>query len=103
MFLIVSPSVVFFGLSAVLNGAFQGSGFTVPVMVSNLSRIWLFRIPAVYGLSMVLLGGPTAAGSEVGIWWGMFVSNFLAFVMLWIWFRHGKWVQARVGLPDPPA
>jgi putative MATE family efflux protein len=103
MFLIVSPAVVFFGLSAVLNGAFQGSGFTVPVMISNLSRIWLFRIPAVYLLSMVLLGGPAAAGAEVGIWWGMFVSNFLSFLMIWIWFTRGTWARARVSLPDPPA
>jgi len=103
MFLLVAPAVVFFSLATVLNGAFQGSGFTVPVMVSNLSRIWLFRIPAVYLLCMVVLDGPGASGAALGIWWGMLLSNFLAFGMIWIWYGRGAWARARITLAEPPA
>ncbi|MBN2432448.1 MAG: MATE family efflux transporter [Acidobacteria bacterium] len=102
MFLLVAPAVLFFSLAAVLNGAFQGSGFTVPVMVSNLSRIWLFRIPAVYLLCMLVLGGPGTSGAALGIWWGMLLSNFLAFVMIGIWYGRGAWTRARITLSDPP-
>jgi putative MATE family efflux protein len=96
MFYIISPSVLFFGLSTVLNGAFQGSGFTVPIMVTHLSRIWLFRIPLVYILSSIILKGPGDIESSVGIWWGMLFSNFLAFVMILLWYWRGKWAKARI-------
>ncbi len=96
MFYIIAPSILFFGLSTVLNGAFQGSGFTIPVMVTNLSRIWLFRIPFVYLLCMVILKGPGDINSSVGIWWGMFFSNLLAFVMISLWYLRGTWAKARI-------
>jgi len=101
MFYIISPSVLFFGLSTVLNGAFQGSGFTVPVMITNLSRIWLFRIPLVYLFSWVLMNGPKDMSASVGIWWGMFFSNLLAFIMIYIWYLRGNWAQARIQSPPP--
>ena len=94
MFYIISPSVLFFGLTAVLNGAFQGSGYTVPVMVTHLARIWIFRIPLVYLLAIVILKGPANINASVGIWWAMFLSNFLSFVMILIWYSRGKWAKA---------
>lgn len=96
MFHIIAPSVLFFGLATVLNGAFQGSGFTVPVMVTHLSRVWLFRIPLVYIFSTILMKGPSDIASSAGIWWGMFCSNLLAFVMILLWYLPGKWARARI-------
>ncbi len=96
MFLIISPSVFFFGLSSVINGAFQGSGYTIPVMVTNLSRIWLFRIPFVYLISIYFMGGPTNPEAMNGIWWGMFFSNVLSFLMIYFWYAKGNWVKARI-------
>jgi putative MATE family efflux protein len=96
MFYIIAPSILFFGLSTVLNGAFQGSGYTVPVMVTHLSRVWLFRIPFVYVISMIILKGPTDIHASVGIWWGMFFSNLFAFVMIFLWYLQGKWLKARI-------
>jgi putative MATE family efflux protein len=96
MFYIMPFSVLFFGLSTVLQGAFQGSGNTVPVMVVQLSRIWFFRIPAVYFLSMVVLNGPADIHASVGIWWGMVFSNTAAFVLLLAWYMRGKWAEARI-------
>lgn len=96
MFYITPPSLIFFGISTVLQGAFQGSGYTVPVMVTNLARIWVFRIPFVYLFAMVILDGPTDIHACVGIWWGMVISNFLAYLMLHYWYNKGKWTKARI-------
>jgi putative MATE family efflux protein len=96
MFYILPFSVLFFGLSTVLQGAFQGSGDTVPIMVTQILRVWLFRIPAVYLLSIVLLNGPTDIHASVGIWWGMVISNIATFFMLLIWYVRGKWAVPRI-------
>jgi putative MATE family efflux protein len=104
MFYITPPSLIFFGLSTVLQGAFQGSGHTVPVMVTNLARIWLFRIPFVYLFAVVLLDGPTDIHACVGIWWGMVASNFFSYLMLYYWYRKGTWTKARIKKePTPPS
>ncbi len=96
MFLIISTSVLFFALGSVLNGAFQGSGYTIPVMVSNLLRIWMFRIPIVYLISFVILKGPGNPGAQNGVWWGMFFSNVFAFFIILIWYLPGKWKKVRI-------
>jgi putative MATE family efflux protein len=96
MFYILPLSVLFFGLSTVLQGAFQGSGDTVPVMVTHILRVWLFRIPVVYLLSIVLLNGPADIHASVGIWWGMVISNIAAFFMLFAWYVKGNWAEARI-------
>ena len=94
MFYIVSPSVVFFALTSVFNGAFQGAGFTIPVMATNLARIWVFRIPLVYFFSFVLLNGANDINSSVGIWCGMFFSNLFAFLMILVWYLKGNWAKS---------
>ena len=96
MFYINPPSLISFGMATVLQGAFQGSGHTVPVMITNITRVWLFRIPFVYLISMVLLNGPGDIDASVGIWWGMVISNFLSYVILQIWFNKGTWKKARI-------
>ncbi len=96
MFLIISPSIIFFALGSVLNGAFQGSGYTVPVMVSNLLRVWVFRIPIVYVISFLILKGPGHSGASTGIWWGMFFSNLFAFFIIYFWYMRGKWKKVRI-------
>lgn len=96
MFYIVAPAVIFFALSSVIGAAFQGSGFTIPVMVVNLSRIWIFRIPLVYIISIMILKGPININASVGIWWGMFLSNLFAFLFIFIWYLKGNWAKTRI-------
>jgi len=96
MFYIVSPSVIFFALTSVFNGAFQGAGFTIPVMATNLARIWIFRIPLVYFFSFILLNGSNDINSSVGIWYGMFFSNLFAFLMILVWYLKGNWTKSRI-------
>jgi len=90
MFRVTTPSVFVFGFLLVLLGSFQGSGYTVPVMVLNMSRLWLLRIPGAYALAY------TAGMGPMGIWWAMFISNTVIAFAGWIWFRTGTW-KTRAG------
>lgn len=85
MFRITTPSVFVFGFLMVLLGSFQGSGYTLPVLVLNMSRLWLIRIPGAYLLAYMLGMGP------LGIWWAMFASNTVITMAGWLWFRKGTW------------
>jgi len=100
MFLIITPSLLFFALIAIIGGAFTGSGYTVPVMTANIARIWLFRLPIVYILSILVLGGPGNDRAVLGIWWGMFASNFLAYLVIQIWYStQGLKKGGRISAP----
>lgn len=86
-FRIVSISVVFFAFFNVLNGAFQGGGDTMPIMVNNILRLWGFRVPSLYLLSFVFGIGP------LGIWWSMFISNMASTTIVWILYKTGRWAH----------
>jgi len=88
LFRVVAPSVVFFGLFHAVTGALQGAGDTRPVMVLNIARLWLLRIPVVYLLAFLFDAGPAS------IWWGMFVSNMVTALMGLFYLRKGTWVNA---------
>ncbi len=94
LFRIISPSVFAFSFVMVLLGSFRGSGHTVPVMVLNMARLWLIRIPTAYMLAVVLAMGPT------GLWLGMFLSNALTAVAATVWFSTGTWKRKVIG-PEP--
>lgn len=93
LFMIISPSVFAFGFVMVLFGAFQGAGYTVPVMVLNMARLWVLRLPAAYLLGLHLGLGP------IGLWWGLFISNILTAVAGAIWYSTGSW-KRKVIEPD---
>ncbi len=95
MFYVVAPSVLIYSVAQVLTGAFQGSGFTVPVMVTHICNIWLFRLPAVYFLAMVLFKGPGNMKAVTGIWVGMLFSNVASYILLQVWYLKGDWAKAR--------
>jgi putative MATE family efflux protein len=88
LFRIVAPSVVFFGFFHAFIGAFQGAGDTKPVMVLNVARLWLLRVPIAWLLAVVLGVGPE------GIWWSMFISNSTAAAATIYWFGRGRWINA---------
>jgi putative MATE family efflux protein len=94
LFRIISPSVFAFSFVMVLLGSFRGSGHTVPVMVLNMARLWLIRIPTAYILAVVLAMGPT------GLWLGMFLSNTLTAVAATVWFSTGTWKRKAIE-PEP--
>lgn len=85
MFRITTPSVYAFGFVTVLFGSFQGAGYTLPVMVLNMARLWVLRIPLAYFLAF-----NTSMGKD-GLWWAMFVSNLLTALAGGFWFASGTW------------
>jgi len=88
LFQITSFSVFAFGFVLVLLGAFRGSGHTLPVMVLNIARLWVLRVPGAWLLAKTLRMGPT------GIWWAMFFSNTLVAIAAAIWFATGSWKRS---------
>jgi putative MATE family efflux protein len=85
LFRIVSISVIFFTLFTVLMGALQGAGETRPGMYLNIARVWVFRAPIAYLL-----------GNEVGpqgIWWSMFISNFVVAIVGIFIVMRGRWMD----------
>ncbi len=87
LFRILSPSVLIFALFTVTTGAFQGGGDTKPVMVLNVGRLWLMRVPLSFLFAVTLGWGPT------GIWWSMFVSNLLTGIVGFLWLARGRWLH----------
>jgi putative MATE family efflux protein len=85
LFRITAFSVFAFGFVMVLLGAFRGSGYTLPVMVLNIARLWALRIPAAWLLSKVGTLGPA------GLWWSMAASNLIVAIAAAIWFATGTW------------
>jgi putative MATE family efflux protein len=91
LFRINSFSVFAFGFVMVLLGAFRGSGYTVPVMVLNVGRLWALRVPGAYLLAKAWNLGPA------GIWWSMTLSNLIVAVAAVIWFATGTWKRTVIG------
>ncbi len=87
LFKIVSPSVIFFALFTVSNGALQGAGDTKPIMILNIIRLWGIRVPVVFLLVAFTAFGP------VSIWIGMFTSNLLVAAAGLIILSRGKWMH----------
>lgn len=87
MFRLISPAVVFFALFTVFMGAFQGGGDTKPIMVLNILRLWGFRVPLAYALSILLGIGPS------GIWIAMVFSNVTTAIIGFFLFQSKRWME----------
>lgn len=94
LFRITSFSVFVFSLILVLFGAFSGSGHTVPLMVVNMGRLWVVRIPATILMAKVWDMGPS------GLWWAMNLSNLIAGAVAFLWFLRGGWKKAVIRPED---
>ena len=69
---IMSVSFGFLGLQQVMNGTFNGAGFTKASMLISIMSLWVIRFPLAYLLSYNLKMGPE------GIWWSFPISNLIA-------------------------
>lgn len=111
MFRITSVASNFFGILFIFIGVFNGSGQTVPAMMFNIARLWVFRVPLVYLLSGKLLeyassdflrnslstlAAPLSNNSYDALWWSMLVSNIMASIIAFILYKTGKWKVAGV-------
>lgn len=82
---IMSPSFGLLGVQQVLNGVFNGAGFTKASMLISILNLWIIRFPLAY-----ILSHKTEIGYE-GIWWAFPLSNAVAAIVAFIYFKQGYW------------
>ncbi|MEA1992977.1 MAG: MATE family efflux transporter [Euryarchaeota archaeon] len=87
-FRMVSPFLVFLGFYIPLSGAFFGSGDTKPPMIVTFIYALCFQIPFMIIFSRAF--GLKGAFSVYG------VAMILGTVLIYLWFRKGKWKEKEV-------
>jgi len=73
-----------------LTGLFQGTGHTEITMISDASRLWIYRFATLYVCEHVLHLGVRS------IWLSVVISNGIAALVLYILYRTGIWRKNRV-------
>jgi len=82
---ILSPSLMVLGIMAALSGTFQGSGDTRSLMAASIAA----NLPLKLGLA-ALFAFLWPGGVE-GIWIAITVSIFAETLLLYVWYRTGRW------------
>lgn len=82
---IMAPSFGLLGVQQVLNGVFNGAGFTKASMLISILSLWIVRFPLAFILSY-----KTSLGYE-GIWWSFPISNLIAALAAFLYFKMGYW------------
>jgi len=82
---IMAPSFGLLGVQQILNGVFNGAGFTQASMLISIFSLWIVRFPTAF-----MLSNKTSLGFE-GIWWAFPISNFLAAILAFSYYKMGYW------------
>ncbi|AWW30633.1 MATE family efflux transporter [Echinicola strongylocentroti] len=82
---IMGPSFGFLGVQQVVNGTFNGAGFTKASMFISFLNLWIIRFPVGYYLAY-----HTSLGHE-GIYWAFPISNWVSAIVAFIYFKTGYW------------
>lgn len=82
---IMAPSFGLLAVQQVLNGVFNGAGFTKASMLISILSLWIVRFPVAFILSY-----KTSVGYE-GIWWSFPISNLIAAIAAFAYFKMGYW------------
>lgn len=92
---ITAVVIIFSAVEVILSGAFAGAGDSVPPAVISTS-INIMRIPFA-GILSVYFG-------LIGIWIGIAFTVFLKGILIFVWFRRGKWKNKKTKLlqKEPP-
>lgn len=77
----------FLGINFVLNGAVRAAGAMFQVLVLNIISFWILRYPITYVLSGMI--------GEKGIALGMGVSFVISSIAAFLYYRYGKWQEAK--------
>jgi putative MATE family efflux protein len=86
---ILGLSQIFMGIEIVLEGAFSGAGNTIPPMAVSVP--WsIARLPLAYFLCFTMNLGVN------GVWWTLTITSFFKAVILFFWFRKGKWKKMKL-------
>jgi putative MATE family efflux protein len=82
---IMAPSFGLLGVQQILNGVFNGAGFTQASMLISIFSLWIVRFPTAF-----MLSNKTSLGFE-GIWWAFPISNLLAAILAFTYYKMGYW------------
>lgn len=82
---IMAPSFGLLGVQQVLNGVFNGAGFTKASMLISVLSLWIIRFPLAF-----ILAYRTDLG-YMGIWWAFPISNLIAALAAFAYFKMGYW------------
>ena len=82
---IMAPSFGILGVQQVLNGVFNGAGFTQASLLISIFNLWMIRFPVAFLLS------ENTDLAEVGLWWAFPISNLLGGLVAFIYFKMGYW------------
>lgn len=82
---IMAPSFGLLGIQQVLNGVFNGAGFTKASMLISIFSLWILRFPLAY-----ILSHRTVLEHE-GIYWAFPISNLVAGIVAFIYYKKGYW------------
>lgn len=80
----ISLSLIGLAILPIITGALQGAGQTKKAMYLNMSRLWIFRLPALLILPFFI--GKT----EKVIWYAMFGSNIIAMLIAIYVYKRSK-------------
>lgn len=86
---IMAPSFGLLGVQQVINGVFNGAGFTLASMLVSILSLWIIRFPLAYVLSH------NTTLSYDGIWWAFPISNLIAAIFAFLWFQRGDWKRSK--------
>ena len=86
---ILGLSQVFMGVEITLEGAFTGSGNTLPPMVVSIPGS-IARLPLAYLLCFTFGIGIN------GVWWTLTITSFAKAIVLALWFKKGNWKKKKL-------
>ena len=90
MIRIVTPSLIFAGVTMGLGSVFSGSGHTTPFLISSLVSRWCVQIPLMYIVSYVIKGSSTL------LWFSYISADFIEMLLIIFMYRKGTWEKTRV-------
>jgi putative MATE family efflux protein len=82
---IMAPSFGLLGIQQVLNGVFNGAGLTKISMLISVVVLWIARFPMAF-----MLSNNTSLSYE-GIWWAFPISNAIAAIIAFVYYKRGSW------------
>ncbi len=78
------------GIIIMIEDVFTGSGDTIPPTIVGIITAWLLEIPVILFMTRVL------HMNQNGVWWAIVISTFIGTVIMWKWYRRGKWLERKV-------
>lgn len=89
---IMAPSFGLMGIQQIMNGVFNGAGYTKASMLISILGLWIIRFPLAY-----LLSNNTSLGF-VGIWWSFPISNLITAIVAFVYFKMGRWKKRLIDI-----